>query len=144
MSDNEASGTDRHEYVSYDHTDNDYAAAGAGEKAKGGKTSKWLGALLAVPLILGVLGGIFGGALPKCDSSSARNMVGDLYPQVPLNTEKATVADLTDIAETGHDEEADVRTCRAKLLDSAGAEFSVRWSITEVADGYEYELELEA
>lgn len=144
MSDNEASGVDTHDRSSYEHDPHDHAAPATGETGKGGKSSKWLGVLIAVPMVLGVLVGIFGGGLPECDSSSARAMIGDLYPQVPLNTEKATVAGLTDIAETGHDEEAEVRTCRATLLDSLGTERSVLWRITEIEDGYEYELEVKA
>lgn len=122
------------------------AASGPADPApKGRRSSVWFSLLLALPAVFGLIR-IFAGEgsdLPDCDSASSRSMIADLYLQVPLNASQATVAELTGIAETAHDEEGGVRRCGGTIRDSEGALRAVLWSITEIEDGYEYQLELQ-
>jgi hypothetical protein len=143
MSENDASGSyDKPDYDYRDDTNYDRTVLAGGEAAKGGKASKWTVALVAVVGGLGAIGAIFGDSLPKCDSSTSRGMIEDLYLQVPLNTAQATVADLTGITETAYDKDAKVRSCQATLIDSAGAQHAIVWSTTDAGETYDYELEV--
>jgi hypothetical protein len=146
MSDNDASGSyDKPDTTYVTDTTYDHAAAASGaQSTKGGKAAKWGGIFVAIAGGVTVLGAIFGDDLPKCDSSVSRGMIADLYTQVPLNTTQATVAELTGIAETGHDEEAKTRTCQATLIDSAGAQHAIVWSTTDAGETYNYELEVKS
>lgn len=145
MSDNDASGSYEKPDYSYENdTTYDHTTPAGGGAAKGGKAAKWTTAFVAVVGGLGVIGAIFGDDLPKCDSSTSRGMIEDLYPQVPMNTAQATVTDLTGIAETAYDKEAKVRTCRATLIDSAGTQHGVVWTTTDVGETYDYELEVQS
>ena len=71
------------------------------------------------------------GGLPTCDSSDAKNLVGQIIDDMPLvKMSGAQFISLKDVSEQGFNEKSEVRSCTGTLVTSAGedsVQYSVKW-----------------
>jgi hypothetical protein len=74
----------------------------------------------------------FGGkSLPSCDQSESTKLVGQIVNDLPLvKAANVQYVSLKNITEQGHNKEADLRSCSATLVTTAGEDdlqYSIKW-----------------
>lgn len=99
---------------------------------KAGKKEIVLRLVMAVFFGVIALQLFFGGKfLPSCDRSETTKLVGQIINDLPLvKAANVQFVSLKNIAEQGHNKEADIRACSATLITTAGEDnlqYSVKW-----------------
>ncbi len=82
--------------------------------------------------ILAVFSGAVLSALPACDNSGTKTLVGRIVNDIPIaKSAGVQFVALKDIVEQGYNEQNEIRVCRATLVTTAGEDalqYHVKWS----------------